>query len=233
MIDMDAFFDHRGAVRGPPPGRLFSEIRDLLFHHPAPPEPAALPPGQNHVVLVLPAVLTGDAATLPLRAFLQRCGYRSFGWDLGINWGPTPRLLEGSRERLDALFRLEGGPISLVGVSLGGLMARNLAQERPHQVRQLATLGSPCRLPTATPLEPLFRLLARFYSPDVDPAGLARPLPMRSIMLYSLADGLVASESCFLEEPHGVAVEVSGAHMTICRNPAALAALARCLAEPL
>ncbi|MGD9744296.1 MAG: alpha/beta fold hydrolase [Dongiaceae bacterium] len=234
---MDSVFDREGIVRRPPSARLVSELGRLLFHHPPPPDPATLPSGRNHVVLVLPAVLTGDGATRPLRSFLQRCGYRVFGWELGVNWGPTPRLLDGSRQRLEALAAIEAGPISLIGVSLGGLMARDLAHRFPHRVRQVATLGSPFRLPTATPLEPLFRLLARYYSADIDPRRLAAPLPMRSIELYSREDGLVAPETCFTEEPGQTAREtardVGGAHMTICRNPAALAALARALAEPL
>jgi len=163
------------------------------------------------VVLVLPAMLTGDGATRPLRSFLQRCGYRVFGWDLGINWGPTPRLLDGSRQRLEVLAAMEARPISLIGVSLGGLMARDLAHRFPHCVRQVATLGSPFRLPTASPLEPLVRVLARHYSADIDFRRLAAPLPMRSIALYSREDGLVAPQTCFTEEPGMTVGEVGGA----------------------
>jgi len=114
-------------------------------------------------VLVVPAFLTGDRRMLDLRQFLDRCGFRTFGWELGVNWGPTPRLLDGLARRFDRLQR-EEGPLALIGVSLGGLLARNLAYERPDCVRHVVTIVSPFRLPTATTLGPL--ATARRSSPN-------------------------------------------------------------------
>jgi pimeloyl-ACP methyl ester carboxylesterase len=180
-------------------------------------------------VLVVPAFLTGDGFTAALRGFLARCGFRSFGWGLGLNWGPTPRLLAGLRARLLALRQSEGVPVALLGHSLGGLLARDLAHAEPDAVRHVVTLGSPIRLPTASPLAPLFRLLLPSYAADLDLARLAAPLPMPTTAVWTRQDGIVDWRSCLPPEQDS-GVEVSGPHMTLARNPAVLAALVRRLA---
>lgn len=226
-------FDRSGAVRRPPYGRLIREFGAYVFYRPSPPSPAGLPDGRGHVVLVVPAFLTTDHATRPLRQFLTRCGYRAFGAGFGVNWGPTKPIRRALRDRLEALARLEGGPISLVGVSLGGLLARDLAHDRPRQVKRLITLVSPCRLPTASTIEPLFHLLAPWFDAGADAARLRSPVAAPVTALYTRADGLVAWETCLPIEPEGRSIPVGGAHVTICRNPAALEAVARILADSL
>jgi len=118
------------------PRRLWQELWWPLFHDPSRPEPVG-DVGGRHVVLVVPAALTGDFATRPLRAFLERCGYRPYGWGLGVNRGPTPRLLAGLRRRLRELRDVERGPVSIVGVSLGGLLALDLAYDCADGVCQV------------------------------------------------------------------------------------------------
>jgi pimeloyl-ACP methyl ester carboxylesterase len=179
---------------------------------------------------VVPAFLTTDAVTRPLRDFLTRCGYRALGWELGVNWGPTPRLLAGLRARLSELNRLAGGPVSVVGVSLGGILARDLAHARADDIRRLITVVSPCRLPTASTLEPLFGLVAWSYSASLDLARLATPLGVPGMTIDTRDDGIVARESCRDEISGATALEVSGQHLSICRNPAELRAPAECLA---
>jgi pimeloyl-ACP methyl ester carboxylesterase len=231
MPRLDGVFDHSGRVRRPPYRRLWRELWSFLFHYPPPPEPAAFAQGGGHVVLVVPpAALGGDFATRPLRQFLTRCGYRVYGWGLGINWGPTPRLLAGLRRRLRELHRIEGRPVSVVGVSLGGLLARDLAYDCAQEIRQVITLASPFRLPTATTIEPLFHLLARFYEPNLNVVRLATPLPVASTAFFTRDDGVVAWESCESDSSTCRSIEVTGAHLTICRNPEVLGPLAEVLA---
>jgi len=231
MVRLGDAFDRSGSVRRPAYGKLAAEPWSFMFYNPQPPDPAELPPGNGHVVLVVPAFLNNDLITQPLRRFLNRCGYRTFGWKLGINWGPTPHLLTELRRRLDECVRLEGGPVSLIGVSLGGLLARDLAHDRPDDVAHVITMVSPFRLPTASHLEPLFRLCAPFYIDAFDSVRLAAPLPMTSTSIFTRSDGLVAWESCWVDEPGGTAFELNGAHCTICRNPQALRLVAERLAE--
>lgn len=231
----DRVFDRSGHVRRPPRSALVGEVRAFLFDYPASPDPAHLPHGDGQVVMVIPAFLTGDWKTAAFRRFLQGCGFRAPGWGLGTNWGPTPHILSGLRRRLAILRDLQGGPICLVGISLGGLLARDLAHSHPGDVRQLVTLASPYRLPTAATIEPLFHVLGRFYSHDIDLVRLGRPLPVPELNIFTRDDGVVAWQTCRREDApgeHSVAHEVSGAHVTICRNPQAMAAVVRRLAMP-
>ena len=230
MVTPDGIFDRSGIVPRPPYHRLWREARSLFTYRPPAPDSASLPPGDGHVVLVVPAFLTTDAVTRSLRRFLARCGYRPFGWELGVNWGPTAYALDGLRRRLRQLRAIEGGPIGLVGVSLGGLLARDLAYDHAADIRHVVTLVSPYRLPTASTIEPLVRLAARFYSLDIDIERLASPLPVPSTSVFTRDDGIVAWQSCFDDGATCEAVEVSGSHLTICRNPAALRVVAERLA---
>jgi pimeloyl-ACP methyl ester carboxylesterase len=230
MLRLDGIFDRTGRLRRPAYRRLWSELWSLLFHYPRPPDSVGFAHGTGHVVLIVPAALTGDFATQPLRQFLGRCGYRAHGWSLGINWGPTPRLLAGLRRRLRELRNIEGGPVSVVGVSLGGLLARDLAHDCAEDIRQVITLASPFRLPTATTIEPLFHLCALFYAPNLDPERLAGPLPVASTAFFTRDDGIVAWESCKGDDATCRSVEVGGPHVTICRNPEVLKLLAETLA---
>ena len=151
--------------------------------------------------------------------------------DLGLNWGPTPALRAGLRRRLLDLDASEGAPIALLGVSMGGLLARDLAHDHPESVRQVVTVASPFRLPTATTLAPIFRALWRRYDPAVDLARLARPLPVPAMAICTRHDGIVAWRSCVSDDPSCPTVELTGAHLTLCRDPRALRAIAARLAE--
>jgi pimeloyl-ACP methyl ester carboxylesterase len=230
MPGIDELFDRSGSVRPPPYPWLGSELWSLLFHHPAAPDPATLPRGDGHVVLIIPAFISGDGTTRPLRQFLTRCGYRVFGWELGVNLGPTPRVHAGLQRRLQACYALEGAPVSVIGVSLGGLLARNLAYDWPQAIRHVITLVSPFRLPTASTVAPVIQFCARYYSPAVDPRRLARPLPVPATAIFTRADGVVAWETCRSDDPGCVSLEVGGPHATICRNPRALRHVAERLA---
>ncbi|MEA1651793.1 hypothetical protein UAJ10_22610 [Nitrospirillum sp. BR 11164] len=227
MRDLTDVFDRTGAVARPPYRGLWGELWSLPSYRPAPPPP--LPAG-DRTVLVIPAFLTADPFTRPLRTFLSRCGHAPRTWGLGINWGPTAPARAGLRRRLDEICAETGATIDVVGISLGGLLARDLAQHRPDQVRRVVTIGSPVRLPTATPLEPLIRLIARHYPEDLEPGRLSQPLPMPTTAIYSRDDGVVAWQSCWVPEPQGRVVAVDGAHVTMCRNPDVLRAVAEALA---
>lgn len=227
MLDPKALLDPDPSRR-PPHLRLLAEAWSLAARHPAPPLAGALPNGNGRTVLVVPAFLTGDTFTQGLRAFLQSCGFRPFGWGLGVNWGPTPRILAGLERQLDGLAA--GGPVALVGVSLGGILARNLAYDRPGSISHVVTVASPFRLPAATTIGPLVRLCARSYSPDVNLPRLRLPLPVPSTMICARDDGIVDPDSCWTGQDGGHVVHVNGPHLTVCRNPDTLRAIVAALA---
>jgi pimeloyl-ACP methyl ester carboxylesterase len=231
MSGLNDAFDRTGRVRRPPYRWLLREAYAGLTYRPPLPDCSDLPPGRDRVVLLIPAFLTTDAVTQRLRLFLQRCGFRPFGWELGLNVGPTRRSMARLRKRLAELRALANDRVSLVGVSLGGLMARDLAYDHPADVRDVITLASPYNLPTASTIEPLIRLVGSFYHPAIDIDRLASPLPMRSTAIFTRDDGLVAWETCRREEKNCSIVEFAGPHLTVCRNPDVLRAVAMSLSE--
>ena len=195
----------------------------------------ALPRGDGHAVLMLPPTFRGDAYTDTARAFVTGLGYPAYGWKLGVNIGPTARLIDGATRRLKEISSRHG-PVSLVGFSLGGLYARLLAARYPENVRQVITVCSPIDRPANSvfiPLEPFLD-----FWPGVDlrqlAAEVSAALPVPSTCIYSRDDGIVAWSSC--RDPNGAAgenIEIKGCHITMGRNLEALAALARCLARPM
>ena len=105
---------------------------------------AVTPSGDGHPVLILPGLLADDGSTHALRSFLNSRGYAAFGWELGRNFGMRASLEHDMLARIDELFERYGRRrISLVGWSLGGLYARQLAKIVPDKVRCLISLGSP------------------------------------------------------------------------------------------
>ena len=227
MSRTDGYFDRSGRVTRPPYRRLWREVASFCFEYPKAPDASEFRSGDGHVVLVIPGFLTPDATTAPLRRFLKRCGYRAFGWELGTNWGPTPYILEALRRRLDACCDLAGGQVSVIGFSLGGLLARDLAHDRPQDIDHVVTIVSPFRLPTATPMEPVLRVCAPFYSDHFETERLAQPLAMSSTAIYTRDDGVVPWESCCSEEPLGASFEMQGTHTTLWRNPEVMRLIAR------
>jgi pimeloyl-ACP methyl ester carboxylesterase len=165
----------------------------------------AAPSGDGHPVLVLPGLLADDISTAPLRRFLARLGYPVRGWRLGRNIGPTVAVVNGMRGLLREMSDEHGGPVSLVGWSLGGIFARELARDHADLVRQVITLGSPYAMtdPRQTRANPVYELLARFYVAGAQRPPLEQtrpPIPVPATSIYSKSDGIVAWQTC-IEEP--------------------------------
>ncbi len=235
-----AFLDRDGHVRPPSKRLLITEVRALLKARRRParnPGLALAPRGDGHPVFVLPGFLTSDARTRRLRKFLRDLGYSVYGWELGVNLGPSDRVLAGIERRFLEIRSRHGRKVSLIGHSLGGVLARDLAKRFPDDVRQLIVLGTPVRFPTASSVAGVFRLLARFHRTafERDPAEVNRPPPpsVPVTAFYTKTDGIVAWQTC-LEEPgeRRQNIEMSGPHSTMPRNPWALLILADRLAQP-
>lgn len=107
---------------------------------------ARAPRGEPHGVLVLPGFMTTDFSTQLLRRYVRGLGHTVWGWRLGRNLGPTSEILDGMPQAVELLAERTGSPVSVVGWSLGGVFAREIARRRPDLVRQVITLGSPFAL---------------------------------------------------------------------------------------
>src|ERR1700750_2587651 len=101
------------------------------------------PRGDGHPVLVLPGLVASDLSTRPLRSFLANKGYAVSGWRQGRNYGLRPGVQDTMVDLVEELNDVHGRKISVVGWSLGGLYARQLAKLMPDRVRSVITLGSP------------------------------------------------------------------------------------------
>src|SRR5260221_5120633 len=102
-----------------------------------------MPHGDGHSVVVFPGLAAPDMSTLPLRLFLSASGYQAHGWDLRFNFGPRAGVIEHCLDKVRKVRRDSGRKVSLVGWSLGGVFAREIAKRVPEDVRCVIPLGSP------------------------------------------------------------------------------------------
>ncbi len=184
--------------------------------------------GDGHPVLVLPGFMATDFSTGPLRRFIQKLGYTPYAWKLGRNFGKV-KFLDLLVQRLEELYEEHGEKVSLIGWSLGGVYARQIAKERPHMVRQVITLGSPFRGIT----EPnnaswLYNQVSgNKRIVDLDPdllADLPKPAPVPTTAIYTKEDGVVPWRVCMEAEEDFFHqnIQVRGSHLGLGVNPAVL-----------
>ncbi|HET9511314.1 MAG TPA: alpha/beta fold hydrolase [Sphingomonas sp.] len=195
-------------------------------------------PGDGRPVMLLPGLFNSDRSNAVLRTFLQRVGYDAQGWGLGRNLGTRTIGAEAERliARIEALAERTGQTVTLVGVSLGGIMARLVAHRRPDLVRAIVTISSPYAAhPHATRVWRAFELFTgeRVDDPHVTAlaAEIIRPLPVPATAIWSASDGLVAGAAC--RGGDCADVEVRSGHLGVQLQPEVLVAVARILAgEP-
>jgi pimeloyl-ACP methyl ester carboxylesterase len=197
----------------------------------------ALPRGPAQPVLVLPGLLASDSSTRLLRRALRRLGHHAHGWGLGTNVGPTARCVTGMRARLRDLADRHGAPVTVIGWSLGGIFARDLARRAPGSVRQVITLGSPIRMECTSQTraggayDRYAHLHVERWDLPLERGG--EPLPVPSTSVYSRYDGIVSWRACLDEpSPRAENIAVLASHFGIGHHPAALWAVADRLAQP-
>jgi pimeloyl-ACP methyl ester carboxylesterase len=230
------------ASRLRPPNKLLllAEIRalgELALGFAALPALAAAPKGDGHTVLVLPGFLTSDSSTEFLRGALRRLGFNAVGWELGRNLGGLYGMRQKLRAKVVSLRQAAGGRISLVGWSLGGVYARDLALSLPDMVRGIVTLGSPfagdLRANNVGRLYDMVSGESVDSAREADVAALAGDLPVPATSIYSRTDGVVHWRTSLVREaPQAENIEVFGAsHLGLGVNPAVIWAVADRLAQ--
>lgn len=194
---------------------------------------AAAPRGDGRTIMLLPGLLNTDRSTAVLRRYLARLGYDAHGWGLGRNFGARTIGTDAERliPRIEALAA--AGPVTLIGVSLGGMIARLVAHRAPALVREVVTISSPFAGPgKATNVWRTFEWATgeRLADPAVigRSALIARPLPVPATAIWSRSDGLVAGAIC--RDDSVRAIEVSSSHLGVQIKPEVLLAVARVLA---
>jgi len=215
-----------GFVRNVPVMRSYSTVHD------------------RQPVLVLPGFLAHDAFTLGLRMLLADRGFPVHGWKLGVNIGPTDKILDGLRARVLEISERHGQPVSIIGWSLGGLYARQLAREYPEHVRQVITLGSPINLTLddthLTAVHTMFERMKRFYSTELAELGMPEhekaPLLVPSSSIFTRRDEVVPWDTCVDRTGHrhlSENIEVRGTHVGLAQNRSVAHAVLDRLSMPL
>ena len=184
--------------------------------------------GDGHPVLVLPGFMTSDSSTKLLRRFIEDCGYNPYGWNMGTNFG-SKDYIPKIRNRLLEVFEEKGEKVTLIGWSLGGVFAREIAKSDPEKVRQVITLGSPF----AGIKEPnnaawLYDLISKDRGIEDIPEELIEsfplPTPVPTTAIYSKEDGIVSWKVCLEKELNDIRqnVQVRGSHIGLGINPTVL-----------
>jgi pimeloyl-ACP methyl ester carboxylesterase len=215
-------------------GRAISELGAFLG---ALPLLSLAPRGDGHPVLVLPGLVASDTSTRALRDFLKNRGYAISGWRQGRNLGLRHGVQDAMVDLVQKLNDTHGRKVSLVGWSLGGIYARQLAKMMPERVRGVITLGSPFAAgPKATNAWRVYEMASGRRADEDDArfgGALADTPPVPTTAIFSRTDGICAWQSC-MEKASAISesVEVESSHCGMGHHPAALYAVADRLAQP-
>lgn len=200
----------------------------------------SLPAGDGHPVVLFPGLAADKTAMGPLRNLCGELGYTAYDWGRGFNTGPVGDVDDWIAElasHVQSVAEAHESSVSLIGWSLGGIYAREIARAMPDTVRQVITLGTPFAGDgDATNVGWLFRMLSG-QAPVLDEALALRlrctpPVPTTSI--YSRSDGVVAWQACLEACHHAQAesIEVEASHIGLVWHPRAWSAIADRLAQP-
>ena len=170
-------------------------------------------PENGEPVLVIPGFVANDRTTMELRRALAEAGYRAFPWNGGFNTGARADSIERMKRRIDDIS--PDKPLLVVGWSLGGLFARELARAHPDRVRAVVSLGSP--ISGDLHQNNVWRLYELVAGHKIDQTPIPRILdkpPVPTLALWSRQDGIVAPRAAYgLEGERDQAVEIDCCHM--------------------
>lgn len=194
------------------------------------------PRGNREPVMVLPGFRGNDTTMAPMRSYLRLLGYNTKGWGLGTNRGHVEALIPQVIAKVAAFERQMGEPVRLVGWSLGGVIAREVARERPHLVHQVVTLGSPI---IGGPKYTVAR--QRFAKQGVDLDQIEAqirerentPIEVPISNVFSRLDGIVSWQACLDHfNPQVEHVEVAVRHLGLAFSAEIFALIAQRLHQP-
>jgi Palmitoyl protein thioesterase len=225
-------------LKPPPPSGLIREVRfflefpRLMMRFP---DLARQPRGRGQPVLILPGYGAGDGSTILLKSYLRLLGYRARGWGLGRNSGNVRDLLPRVLKKIASFARRAQQEVHLIGWSLGGYLAREVARERPDLVRQVITLGTPVIG------GPKYTVVARaFHRQGIDIDAIEAEIEIRNQIslqthvtaIYSRKDAVVSWEACIDRAALNVEhVEVRTTHLGFGFSPEVYKIIAKRLAD--
>jgi pimeloyl-ACP methyl ester carboxylesterase len=190
---------------------------------------------RRHSVMVIPGFLGDDRGNGPLIRFLRHLGYTATGWRQGRNLGPESFTEDSLRDAMEPLLDAGDGKVSLVGHSLGGIYAREIARMEPAVVHQVITLGSPFGKghQEASHASRLYRRLNPVPDDRDRNNALNTPPPVPTTAIYTRGDGVVnwrtSLQQGYDHEVHNI--RVPGSHIGLNVNAAVWFWIAKKLAE--
>jgi pimeloyl-ACP methyl ester carboxylesterase len=209
---------------------------ELWSHYLSRPLVNRLPQGDGHVVIVLPGFLASDLSTKPLRAVLSRLGYSAYGWGMGRNLVYNSERENALNELLHRAYSRQKRPVSLIGWSLGGLFAREMAKNHPDMVRLVISLGSPFTGDLhKTNARKLFAQIngepERTRPEVIDQLHVVPPVPFTSV--FTKTDGIVPWKMSVQRGDQGQFenIQIPASHLGIGVNPLAIQVIADRLAQ--
>lgn len=198
-----------------------------------------LPQGDGHPVLVLPGFMASDRSTRPMRRLFDDLGYQSYGWGLGRNVKFNETREREMSDLVERIFDETGSKMSIVGWSLGGVFARELAKMHPEIVRMVISLGSPIsnNRRHSAPSRLFEAINGKQTQPETEGRYLdleaAPPVPTTSI--FTKTDGIVSwrgSVQCPTKGEQTENIVVPASHVGLGVNPLVMVAVADRLAQP-
>jgi len=200
------------------------------------------PSGDGHPVLTMPGFLGGDRSMSLVRRYLRQKNFDPYTWNLGQNRGPHTSGEDGADvdARINEIFEKTGRKVSIVGWSLGGVMARNAGRRMPEKIRQIITLGSPFEAERgSSSIAPLFKAISG-HDPDaeeiqemMDYNRPPPPLEVPTTAIFTKTDGVVHWRGCVERPaPNTDNIEVMVSHVGLAFSPIVQFLLAERLAQP-
>ena len=187
-------------------------------------------------MLFMPGFTASDTSTRSLRRYFKLLGYDARGWGLGRNSGDVARLAPQVAEIVAKMSAASGSKVSLVGWSMGGVIAREVALHHPDLIRRVITMGSPI---TGGPKYTAFADQLASGGVDLDAIeahihNRQRTSPQLKVpvtAIFSRRDGVVAWQACIDQINQSVEhVEVTSSHLGLGFDPRVYRLIARRLA---
>lgn len=172
-------------------------------------------------ILIIPGLLSGDIYTFLLRKFLQKKGYNAIGWGLGINLG-RKKTLEQLTLKIENLSKKQNNKIILIGWSMGGIFAREVAKSIPNSIEKIILLSAPfANLEAPNHARNVYDFFNRNEPIDLPfLAQIPKPAPIPTFALFSKTDGMVPWQVCMEKETDiHKNIEVNSSHFGMAANP--------------